>query len=153
MPPSRRGLYLRIGVAGFAFGNVMLFSIPRYANGAPLEPEFQRLFDILNVLFALPVLLFSASVYFQSAWRALRARTMVLDIPIALGLAALFGRSVFDIATGTGEGFLDSFAGLVFFLLIGRLFQQKAFDRIAFDRTMRSFLPLSVRVERERPRR
>ena len=150
MPPSRRGLYLRIGVAGFAFGNVMLFSIPRYANGAPLEPEFQRLFDVLNLLFALPVLFFSASVYFQSAWRALRARTMVLDIPIALGLAALFGRSVFDIATGTGEGFLDSFAGLVFFLLIGRLFQQKAFDRIAFDRTMRSFLPLSVRVEQGR---
>ena len=148
MPASRRSLYLRIGVAGFAFGNVMLFSIPRYANGAPLEPEFQRLFDVLNLLFALPVLFFSASVYFQSAWRALWARTMVLDIPIALGLLALFGRSVFDIATGTGEGFLDSFAGLVFFLLIGRLFQQKAFDRIAFDRTMRSFLPLSVRVER-----
>jgi hypothetical protein len=42
-PPGRRELYLRLGVAGFAFGNVMLFSIPRYANGGPLEPEFQRL--------------------------------------------------------------------------------------------------------------
>ena len=45
---------------------------------------------------------------------------------------------------GAGPGFLDSFAGLVFFLLIGRLFQQKAFERLAFDRTFRSFLPLSV---------
>ena len=65
-------------------------------------------------------------------------------MPVALGLVALFGRSVADIATGRGPGFLDSFAGLVFFLLVGRLFQQKAFDRIAFDRTCRSFLPLSV---------
>ncbi len=126
----------------------MLFSIPRYVNGGPLEPQFQRLFDVLNLLFALPVLLYSASDYFLSAWRAIRARTMRLDVPIALGLVALFGRSVADIAAGRGEGFLDSFSGLVFFLLIGRLFQQKAFDGIAFDRTVRSFLPLSVRIER-----
>jgi P-type Cu+ transporter len=148
IPQSRRDLYLKIGVAGFAFGNVMLFSIPQYANGGPLDPEFQRLFNTLNLLFAVPVLVYSAADYFRGAWNAIRGRTMVLDVPIALGLVALFGRSVVDIAGGRGEGFLDSFAGLVFFLLIGRLFQQKAFEAIAFDRTMRSFFPLSVRVER-----
>ncbi len=122
-PPAIRRLYLQLGVAGFAFGNIMLFSIPRYANGGPLEGGFQRLFDVLNVLFALPVLLFSASDYFRIAWRAVRTRVMALEIPLALGLAALFGRSLVDIAAGRGEGFMDSFAGLVFFLLIGRLFQ------------------------------
>jgi Cu+-exporting ATPase len=147
VPRARRRLYLKIGVAGFAFGNVMLFSIPRYANGAPLEPQFQRLFDALNLALAVPVLVFSASDYFRTACRALRARTMLLDVPVALGLAALFGRSVADILSGRGEGFLDSFAGLVFFLLIGRLFQQKAFEGMAFDRTVRSFLPLTVGIE------
>src|SRR5207244_1034292 len=93
-------------------------------------------------------LLFSAADFFRGAWNTLRTRTIALDVPIALGLVALFGRSVVDIALGRGEGFLDSFAGLVFFLLIARLFQQKMFERIAFDRTYRSFLPLSVRVER-----
>ena len=136
MPAARRDLYLQLGIAGFAFGNIMLFSIPRYANGAPLEPAFQRLFDVLNVLFAVPVLLFSASDFFRGAWHALRTRAITLDVPVALGLAVLFLRSLVDIAVGRGEGFLDSFAGLVFFLLIGRLFQQKAFDRIAFDRTV-----------------
>jgi Cu+-exporting ATPase len=144
--PDRR-LYLQLGVAGFAFGNIMLFSIPRYANGMPLDGGFQRLFDLLNLALALPVLVFSAAGYFQRARQALRSRTMALDVPIAMGLAVLFGRSVFEIATASGEGFLDSFSGLVFFLLIGRLFQQKAFDRVAFDRTFRSFLPLSVQVE------
>lgn len=146
MPAARRDLYLKLGLAGFAVGNMMLFSIPRYANGAPLDPVFQRLFDALNVSFAIPVLLYSASDFFRAAWHALRMRAVTLDVPVAMGLAVLFLRSIWDIASGTGEGFLDSFAGLVFFLLIGRLFQQVAFDRIAFDRTVRSFLPLSVRV-------
>ena len=147
-PTGRRRLHLQIGVAGFAFGNIMLFSIPRYVNGAPLEGIFQRLFDVLNILFAIPVLLFSAQDYFRTAWHVIRGRSMALEVPVALGLAVLFLRSVVDIATRHSEGFLDSFAGLVFFLLLGRLFQQKVFDRIAFDRTFRSFLPLSVRVER-----
>ena len=147
-PAMRRRLHLQIGIAGFAFGNIMLFSIPRYVNGAPLDGGFQRLFDVLNVLFAIPVLLFSAQDYFRTAWHVLRGRSMSLEVPVALGLAVLFLRSVVDIATAHSEGFLDSFAGLVFFLLLGRLFQQKVFDRIAFDRTFRSFLPLSVRVER-----
>jgi Cu+-exporting ATPase len=146
MPAARRDLLLKLGIAGFAVGNMMLFSIPRYANGAPLEPAFQRLFDTLNVLFAIPVLLYSASDFFRSAWHSLRMRAITLDVPVAMGLSVLFGRSLHDIVTGSGEGFLDSFAGLVFFLLIGRLFQQVAFDRIAFDRTVKSFLPLSVRV-------
>lgn len=144
---GRRRLLMRIGVAGFAFGNIMLFSIPRYANGAPLEDGFQRLFDMLNVALAMPVLFYSASDFFAGAWQAVRRRTVSLDVPIVIGLAALVTRSLVDITTGHGEGYLDSFAGLVFFLLIGRLFQQQAFDWIGFDRTFRSFFPLSVLVQ------
>ena len=127
----------------------MLFSIPRYANGVPVADGFQALFDALNLLLAMPVLLFSASDYFRTAWHALRRGTMALEVPVALGVIVLFARSLADIASGRGPGFLDSFAGLVFFLLIGRLFQQKAFDSLAFDRTYRSFLPLSVQIERD----
>jgi Cu+-exporting ATPase len=145
--PARRRLHLQIGVAGFAFGNIMLFSIPRYVNGGPLDARFQHLFDGLNFALAIPVLLFSAADYFRGAWRALQRRSMALEVPVALGLAVLFIRSAVDVATGHSEGFFDSFAGLTFFLLLGRLFQQQVFDRIAFDRTFRSFLPLSVRVE------
>lgn len=149
VPWPRRRLYLQLGVAGFAFGNIMLFSIPRYANGVPVADGFQALFDALNLLLVMPVLLFSASDYFRTAWHALRRGTMALEVPVALGLIVLFTRSLADIAGGRSPGFLDSFAGLVFFLLVGRLFQQKAFDSLAFDRTYRSFLPLSVQVERD----
>jgi Cu+-exporting ATPase len=148
-PLSRRHLYLRIGVAGFAFGNVMLFSVPRYLNRAPLDPQFQTLFGWLNILFALPVLAFSARPYFTAALAAARARAITLDVPIALGLSVLFGRSLVEVVTRSGEGFFDSFAGLVFFLLVGKLFQEKAFEGVSFDRTVRSFLPLSVRTIRD----
>jgi Cu+-exporting ATPase len=105
-------------------------------------------FDVLNLALTVPVLLYSASDYLRGAWRALRGRHISLDVPVALGLIVLFGRSAADIAASRGPGFLDSFAGLVFFLLIGRLFQQTAFERIAFDRSVRSFLPLAAYVER-----
>ena len=143
---ERRALHLKIGLAGFAFGNAMIFSIPHYANGGALDPFNQWLFSTLNLVLAFPVLLFSARDYFTAAWRAIVTRTMTLDVPVALGLAVLFGRSLADIATSRDAGFLDSFNGLVFVLLLGRLFQQKSIDRLAFDRTFRSFLPLSVQV-------
>ena len=68
----------------------------------------------------------------------------MIEVPIVLGLGALFGRSVWEVVTGAGEGYFDSLAGFVFFLLIGRIFQQKTYDRLSFERDYRSFFPLSV---------
>jgi Cu+-exporting ATPase len=145
-----RGFYMRIGIAGFAAGNVMMISIARYLAGfGGLTATLETLFSVLSIGLSIPVLVYSASPWYRSAIGALRHKRMNLDVPVALGISVLFIRSVFDIVSGTGEGFLDSFAGLVVFLLVGRLFQQKAFDAVSFDRTYRSFFPLSVRVERK----
>lgn len=144
-----RRLYMRIGVAGFAAGNIMMFSIARYLAGeGGLAPSLGLLFNILSIVLSVPVLLFAASPWFTSAFAALRRRRINLDVPVALGISVLFVRSITDISLGLGEGFLDSFAGLVLFLLVGRLFHQKAFDAVSFDRTYRSFFPLSVRIEK-----
>ncbi len=146
---AMRSIYVRLGVAGFAAGNVMMFSIARYVAGPDgMMPSLRLVFDVLSILLSIPVLVFSASSWWRSAWGALRQRRLNLDVPVALGILVLFVRSVVDILMGTSEGFLDSFTGLVFFLLIGRLFQQKAFDAVSFDRTYRSFFPLSVRVSK-----
>lgn len=143
-----RRLYMRIGVAGFAAGNIMMFSISHYLAGdGGLLPSLELLFNTLSILLSIPVLVYSASPWFTSAYSALRRRHINLDVPVALGISVLFVRSIADITLGHGEGFLDSFAGLVLFLLIGRLFHQKAFDAVSFDRTFRSFFPLSVRVD------
>ena len=142
---SRRRRALQTGVAGFAFGNIMLFSLPGYLGlDSASGPLFRTWFGVLSLLLSLPVLVFSASDYWRSAWVSFRQRTLTLDVPIALGLAALSAQSVWEIVGGRGEGYLDSMVGLIFFLLCGRWFQQKTHDRLAFDRDYRSFFPLSV---------
>ncbi|MDA7631779.1 heavy metal translocating P-type ATPase metal-binding domain-containing protein [Verrucomicrobia bacterium] len=152
--PTFKRIHLQLGVAGFAFGNIMLFSLPAYFgmnewNGA----GFQQFFRWLSLLISLPVVFYSASDYWQSAYRCWKRRMLTIELPIALGLAALFAQSLFEVITGAGEGYLDSLCGLVFFLLCGRIFQQKTYDRLSFDRDFRSFFPLSViRVEQGRER-
>src|SRR5262249_41746120 len=130
---------------GFAFGNIMLFSLPTYFGLDSFSgPVFHRLFNYLSLALALPVLVFSAADYWKSAMLSVRQRVLTLDVPIALGLAALYGQSLFEILSGRGEGYLDSLVGLVFFLLCGRAFQQKTNERLAFDRDYKSFFPLSI---------
>jgi Cu+-exporting ATPase len=144
-PATRGRLGLQIGVAGFAFGNIMLFSLPLYLGlDSATGPLFRSLFGWLSLALALPVLLFSASDYWRSAWASLRQKQLTLDVPIAAGLAALYGQSAWEILSGHGEGYLDSLAGLVFFLLCGRAFQRKTHERLAFDRDYRGFFPLGV---------
>ncbi len=145
-PAVNRSLVLQLAVAAFCFGNVMLFSFPEYLGIDRTDETLTRVFAWLNLGLSIPVLLFSASGYFYSAINSFRQRQINIDVPIAIGLLALFGRSVYDVITSTGPGYLDSFTGLVFFLLIGRWFQQKTYDSLAFDRDFRSYFPLAVNV-------
>ncbi len=146
--PRRRlreehSLWLKIGLAGFAFGNIMLLSLPSYlgmAAGDSLRPFF----GWLSFGLAVPVLVYSASDYFRQSWLGLRRGSLTIDFPIALGVLALFGQSAFDVFTGASEGYFDSFSGLIFFLLSGRWFQQRSYDALSFDRDYRSYFPLSV---------
>ena len=143
--PARKSRWLQLGVAGFAFGNIMLFSLPLYLGLDSLSgPLFQRLFGYLSLVLALPVVLYSASDYWRAAFLSLRQRVLTLEVPIALGLAALYAQSTFEIISARGAGYLDSLAGLVFLLLCGRAFQQKTQDRLVFDRDYKSFFPLAI---------
>lgn len=143
--PAQKRQWLQIGIAGFAFGNIMLFSLPGYLGLDSLSgPLFKALFGYLSLALALPVVLYSAADYWRSALLSVRQRVLTLDVPIALGLAALYGQSASELVSGGGGGYLDSLAGLVFFLLCGRAFQQRTQERIVFDRDYKCFFPLSV---------
>lgn len=140
-----RGLHYRLGVAGFAFGNIMLLSFPEYFGLE--ETYFARIFGYLNLLLALPVIFYSASEYWRTAFWGLRQRHLSIDVPITLGILALFGRSAYEILSQTGAGYLDSLAGLVFFLLVGKWFQQRTYDHLSFDRDYTAYFPIAVRVK------
>jgi len=140
-----RRLSLQLGVAGFAFGNTMLFSIASYLGlDTFIGPDFKKMVGIISFVLSMPVIGFSALDYWRSAWISLQQRLLNIDVPIAAGIVALFVQSCYEVFSGHGEGYFDSLAGLLFFLLCGKLFQQKTYDRLAFDRDYKSFFPLSI---------
>ncbi len=141
---NTKSLVLKLSVAGFCFGNTMLFSFPEYLGLSESEDTLRTVFSYLNILLAIPVTFYSAQDYFVNAWKTFRQKQINIDVPIAVGLAALFLRSLYDILSTTGPGYLDSLTGLVFFLLVGRWFQSKTYESLAFDRDYKSYFPLAV---------
>jgi P-type Cu+ transporter len=149
-PSSFKSLYYKIGIAGFAFGNIMLLSFPEYLGFDRIaEKNFSLFIGLLMTLLAIPVLLYSSSVYFISAYKGIRNKIFNIDVPLSLGIFVLFVRSLWEVATQTGAGYYDSFSGLVFFLLAGKLFQSKTYDTLNFERNYKSYFPLSVTVLKE----
>ena len=140
-----RSLIYKLGVAGFAFGNVMFLSFPEYfeVNEFWLE-QYKHVFRWIMFVFSLPVVFYAAQDYFISAYKAIRTRILNIDIPIALGIIVLFVRSTAEIAFDLGSGFFDSLTGLVFFLLLGKFFQQKTYSFLSFERDYKSYFPIAV---------
>ncbi len=138
-----KSLFIKLAVAGFSFGNIMLLAFPEYFSGGDFELNIKSFIGWLNIALGLPVL-YAASDYFKSAFNSLKLRNLNIDVPISLGILVLFIRSIIEIVTNTGAGFFDSMSGLVFFLLIGKVFQQKTYHTLSFNRDFKSYFPLSV---------
>ncbi|MCE2613977.1 heavy metal translocating P-type ATPase metal-binding domain-containing protein [Flavobacteriaceae bacterium D16] len=145
-----RSLIYKLGVAGFAFGNVMFLSFPEYFDIKEAQAadfwltEYKTFFRWLMFAFALPVVFYAGQDYLKSAYKGLRARMLNIDVPIALGIIALFTRSTADILFDFGPGFFDSLTGLIFFLLLGKFFQQKTYSFLSFERDYKSYFPIAV---------
>lgn len=142
---ANRSLIFKLGVAGFSFGNIMMLSLPDYlANTSTVDPALQRFLSFLILILAVPVLIYSANDYLISAYKNLKLKMVNTDLPISLGILALFGQSMFEILTNTGIGYFDSFAGFVFFLLIGKWYQGKTYQALSFDRDYKSYFPIAI---------
>ena len=140
-----RSLIYKLGVAGFAFGNIMFLSFPEYFEvGEFWLDQYKGLFRWLMFAFSLPVVFYAGSDYLISAYKGLRSGLLNIDVPIALGILVLFTRSSFEIFFDLGSGFFDSLTGLIFFLLVGRFFQQKTYSFLSFERDYKSYFPIAV---------
>lgn len=142
-------LLVKLGIAGFCFGNVMLLSFPDYLGITALEQSYQQTFRWLNLLLSIPVVVYSGSEYFLSAFKSLKQRFANIDVPIALGVTVLFLRSVYEVAMDVGPGYFDSLVGLIFFLLIGKWFQNRTYDALSFERDYKSYFPLAIQTKQE----
>ncbi|MBK6949678.1 MAG: heavy metal translocating P-type ATPase metal-binding domain-containing protein [Haliscomenobacter sp.] len=149
-PVTDRSFTYKLGVAGFAFGNIMLLSFPEYLG---LEKDqdsyFFQFFGYLNIFLSIPVVFYSGSDYFRSAWLGLKNKELTIDVPLALGILVYFIRSAYEILSHSEAGYMDSLAGLVFFLLVGKWFQQRTYHHISFERDYRSYFPVAARRKQD----
>jgi len=147
---TNRSLLLKFGIASFSFLNIMMYSFPEYVPGGDLlEKDFKHVFGWLSFVLILPVVFYSASDYYLSAWKGIKHRIISIDTPITLGIIALFLQSSYEVFTGNGIGYMDSLAGLLFFLLIGKWYQGKTYQALSFERDYKSYFPVAVTVVRE----
>jgi Cu2+-exporting ATPase len=151
---AQRVLLWRWLVAGFCMMQVMMYATPAYVAGpGELTPDIDALLRWASWMLTVPVLLFSSWPFFASALRDLRHARVGMDVPVALGIAIAFGASSLATADPTGplghEVWYDSVTMFVFFLLSGRLLEQRLRDRTAgaLEALLRR---LPTRVERRR---
>ncbi|MEC4005382.1 heavy metal translocating P-type ATPase metal-binding domain-containing protein [Flavobacterium sp. SUN052] len=143
--PVDRSLVYKLGVAFFCFGNIMLLSFPEYfeVNEFWIN-QYRGFLRWLIFAISLPSFLYSASGYYVAAWRSIKAKMLNIEIPIALGIIVMFVRSTVDIIFDYGQGFFDSMCGLIFFMLLGKLFQQKTYSFLSFERDYKSYFPIAI---------
>lgn len=147
----RSSRLFQIAVAGFCFGNIMMLSFPDYFGLSETgDIKMRNVFGYLNFSLSLPVLIFSGAEFFKNAWAGIRSKFLNIDAPIALAIAITFIRSVYEIFFIGGGGYLDSMSGIIFFMLIGRYFQDKTYATLSFDRDYKSYFPLWVTIWRNK---
>ena len=140
-----RTLIYQVAVAGFVFGNVMLLSFPEYFEMDEFWlNKYKPFFRGLMFVFSIPAVIYSARDYLISAYKGLNNKILNIDVPISLGILVLFFRSCYEIFSQTGQGYFDSLTGLIFFLLLGKMFQQKTYSFLSFERDYNSYFPIAI---------
>ncbi len=146
-PKLSKTRLLRLGVAGFCFGNIMLLSFPEYFSWGVTDVDgLKPFFQLVILVLIIPVMTFSAAEFYKLAWGGLREKYLNIDLPIVLAMFIAFGRSLFEVFTHIGPGYFDSLSGIVFFMLLGRMLQDKTYQKITFDRDYTSYFPISATV-------
>jgi Cu2+-exporting ATPase len=128
-----RAMLVRIGIAGAIAINVMLAALALYAgelNG--MEAGLETFFRWVSFGLIVPAFIWPGRVFFTGAWASVRTKSLHMDLPIAIALAAGFVRGAINTITGTGPIYFDGLAVLIFALLVGRFLQQRG-QRMAAD--------------------
>lgn len=125
---------LRIGIAGAATGNIMIYAVSLYAGATA---EYEGFFNLLTVLFAIPVLTFCAFPFYKASYYSLKNKSLSIDVPISMALIMGAVMGIYNLMIGIHENYFDSLTALVFLLLLSRYFlksiQAKGLDTTDLD--------------------
>jgi len=149
---ERKQSLWRLFVSGFGMMQVMMYALPVYlAEPGSMAPDIEQLMRWAGLILTLPVVVYSAGPFFQTAWRDLRQKRMGMDLPVALGIGVAFAASVWSTARGHGEVYFDSISMFVFLLLCGRYLEIRARHAVArsLDFLSRAIPEVALRLSPE----
>ncbi|MGH8123628.1 MAG: heavy metal translocating P-type ATPase, partial [Rudaea sp.] len=125
-----RAALKRLIVAGFGSMQAMMYASALYLGAVDaMDHSTRDLLRWFGLLVATPVVFYAARPFFAGAWRALRARSLGMDVPVAIAIALIYAASVVEAVRGGGEVYFDSVSMFVFFLLAGRYLEMRARHR------------------------
>lgn len=121
---------LRLGIAGLAMMQAGMVAIGLYAGDFyGIENQWQQLLRWVSLLLVTPVVFYSAKPFFSAAWRSIKIRHLVMDVPVSIAIALAYSASVWATISGSGEVYFDSVAMFTFFLLLGRYLEMRVRHR------------------------
>lgn len=114
----------RLGVAGIGMMQVMMFSIGLYAGAfSGIDDLHKELLRWVSLLISSCVLLYSGPPFFISAFKGLKAKTLNMDVPIALTIGSTYLISIWATLNHQGEVYFDAVTMFIFFLTLGRFLE------------------------------
>jgi Cu2+-exporting ATPase len=124
---SSRHMMMRLGVAGLGAMQAMMYATAVYLGDySGIDIQYRDYFRWVELVVSLPVFLYAGQPFYQSAWRAIQARTVNMDVPVSIALILTFSASTYATVIQGGETYFDSVSMFIFFLLTGRFLEMKA---------------------------
>jgi Cu2+-exporting ATPase len=141
-----RAILTRIAVAFFAMMNVMLLSVAVWAGASD---NTRDMFHWISAAIALPAVAYSAQPFFVSAWTALKAKRLNMDVPISLAILLAGGMSIYETANSGHHAYFDAALSLTVFLLAGRYLDHRtrAVARSAAEELTALEVPRATRAD------
>ena len=138
-----RALYLRLGIAGFCALNIMMFAYPLYVSFFErADATLVGLFSWLSFALSLPIATYCAWPIYRRCFHALRLGLYGMEALVSLGVLAAFGLSLYGLAEGKGHVYFDSMSMVIFFVLLGRVIENRAkFSAKSTSRRLSRALP------------
>lgn len=145
---NSRKFLLRLGLAGFATMQVMMFALALYTGYfTDLDVQYRDYFRWVSMIFATPVVLYSAQPFYFSAIRTLLSGKLNMDVSVSIAIGGAYTASCFATVNGTGEVYFESVSMFTFFLLLGRYFEQKARQKASVSSSnLHKLVPLTAHL-------
>lgn len=146
---EKRAAIRRLGVAGLGMMQVMMYAVGTYFGPmGDMDPLMERYLQLVSMLIATPVLVYSGSPFFVGAWRAIKTRHPNMDLPVAVALILAFGLSCLNLYRASGTVYFESVSMFVFFLLLGRFVEMNVRHRsCGATEGLAQVLPETARLE------